>query len=40
MVSAWIYDHKYMDDSFDYNDTEKQYLDGQQKTGESQEQLK
>lgn len=26
MVSAWVYDHKYMDESFDYNDLEKKYL--------------
>ena len=29
MVSAWVYDHKYMDDTFDYSDTEKQYLQSQ-----------
>ena len=40
MVSAWVYDHKYMDDSFDYSDTEKQYLESQSKAGETPEQLK
>ena len=36
MVSGWVYDHKYMDDSFDYNDLEKQYLDSEAKSGSAQ----
>ena len=40
MVTAWVYDHKYMNDDFDYNDSEKQYLQGQQKSGESAVDLK
>ena len=38
MVTAWVYDHKYMSDEFDYADLEKEYLDAQKKdvnTGES-----
>ena len=26
MVSAWVYDHQYLDTTFDYNDLEKDYL--------------
>ena len=32
MVTAWVYDHKYMSDDFDYNDLEKQYLNNEQKS--------
>ena len=27
MAGAWIYDHQYLNDDFDYSDLEKQYLD-------------
>ncbi len=40
MVSAWVYDHKYMNDEFDYNDLEKQYLDSELKSGETVQSLK
>lgn len=37
MVSAWVYDHKYMSDDFNYDDLESQYLQNQTKnTGNSQ----
>lgn len=26
MVSAWVYDHKYLDATFNYNDLEKEYM--------------
>ena len=29
MVTAWIYDHKYMSDDFNYADVEKNYLKSQ-----------
>ena len=32
MVTAWVYDHKYMSDDFNYDDLEKKYLDAQTKT--------
>ena len=40
MVSAWVYDHKTMNDEFDYNDLEKKYLDETLKTAESPQSLK
>ena len=32
MVTAWVYDHKYLSDDFNYDDLEKKYLDDQTKT--------
>ena len=41
MVSGWVYDHKYMNEDFDYNDLEKQYLESEQKSnGSSADSLK
>ena len=35
MVSAWLYDHQYLDATFDYNDLEQDYLNQQAGTEES-----
>jgi hypothetical protein len=35
MVTAWIYDHQYLDATFDYNDLEKNYLKGSQGASEA-----
>ena len=35
MVSAWVYDNKYMDETFNYEDLEKKYIDQKEKTIES-----
>lgn len=40
MVSGWVYDHKYMDDTFNYEDLEKQYLEGEKKSSETPQELK
>jgi hypothetical protein len=40
MVSAWVYDHKYLNEDFDYNDLEKQYLDSEMKQTTSPDALK
>ena len=40
MVSAWVYDHKTMNDEFDYNDLEKKYLEDTLKNAESPQSLK
>ena len=32
MVTAWVDDHKYLNEDFDYNDLEKQYLDNELKS--------
>lgn len=41
MVSAWVYDHKYLSEEFDYNDLEKTYLESEVKqTGGTPEGLK
>lgn len=40
MVTAWVYDHKYLSDDFNYNDLEKQYLDQQSTSSSSPEQLR
>jgi hypothetical protein len=29
MVTAWVYDHKYLNDDFNYADLEKSYIDSQ-----------
>jgi hypothetical protein len=29
MVTAWVYDHKYLNDDFNYEDLEKNYIDQQ-----------
>lgn len=33
MVTAWVYDHQYLNDDFNYEDLEKQYLDSQKANG-------
>ena len=40
MVTPWVYDHKYLNDEFNYEDLEKQYLDKEAKTKTSPETLK
>ncbi len=35
MVSAWVYDHEYLDASFNYEELEKQYLDKSANNGQS-----
>ena len=35
MVSAWVYDHHYLDTSFNYEDVEAQYLGKSARSGES-----
>lgn len=40
MVTAWVYDHKYMSDDFNYNDLEQEYLNSQKKEGGNEESLK
>ena len=37
MVSAWVYDHHYLDSEFDYEDLEKKYLQQEASNGESAE---
>lgn len=40
MVTAWVYDHKYLNADFNYEDLEKQYLDGEKKSTQSPQDLK
>lgn len=40
MVTAWIYDHHYLNEDFNYEDLEKQYLDTQKVGGNSPSELK
>ena len=40
MVSAWVYDHKYMSDEFNYADLEKEYLNTEQKNASNPDSLK
>lgn len=40
MVSAWVYDHKYLNEDFDYNDLEGQYVADEKKSGKTPEELK
>ncbi len=40
MVSAWVYDHKYLNADFNYNDLEKEYLNEEKKSTESPADLK
>jgi hypothetical protein len=40
MVTAWVYDHKYLNDDFNYEDLEKQYLDAQAGSGSDPSALK
>ena len=35
MVSAWVYDHQYLDSEFNYEDLERKYLEQEAKTSES-----
>jgi hypothetical protein len=32
MVTAWVYDHTYMNDDFNYADLERNYLDSEAKS--------
>lgn len=40
MVSAWVYDHKYLNEDFDYNDLEAAYLDSEKKSATTPSELK
>ena len=40
MVGAWIYDHQYLDASFNYQDLENQYLTASLKNGETATEVK
>jgi len=40
MVTAWVYDHKYMSDDFNYEDLEKQYLNEQARQKLSADEIK
>ena len=40
MVTGWIYDDKYLDETFNYNDLEKDYIQKQAKEGTSPSDLK
>lgn len=40
MVSAWVYDHKYLNEDFNYEDLERQYLEGESKSTQSPDELK
>lgn len=40
MVTAWVYDHKYLSDDFNYADLEKEYLDKQSKEKISPQDIK
>ena len=35
MVSAWVYDHQYLDAEFNYEDLEQKYLQQEAQSGES-----
>ena len=35
MVSAWVYDHHYLDSEFNYEDLERKYLAQQASNGET-----
>lgn len=35
MITAWVYDHKYLNEDFNYEDLEKKYIDQQQKSGDN-----
>ena len=35
MVTAWVYDHQYLDASFNYDELEAQYMKKEAKSGES-----
>ena len=35
IVSAWVYDHMYLDSEFNYEDLEQKYLDQEAKNGET-----
>ena len=40
MVTAWLYDDKYLSDDFNYNDTEKEYLFDERHITEREEVIK
>lgn len=40
MVTAWVYDHKYLNEDFNYEDLEGDYLRQEEKGGQSAEELK
>ena len=35
MVTAWVYDHQYLDEEFNYEDMEKKYLTEQSQSAET-----
>lgn len=40
MVTAWVYDHKYLSDDFNYEDLEKKYVNSEAKNTESPDSVK
>lgn len=40
MVTAWVYDHKYLNEDFNYNDLESEYISKEKKSGQTPDQLK
>ena len=40
MVTAWVYDDKYLNDDFNYDDLEKKYIDQQARERTSPDSLK
>lgn len=40
MVTAWVYDHKYLNEDFNYNDLESEYISKEKKSGQTSDQLK
>lgn len=40
MVTAWLYDDKYLSDDFNYHDTEKEYLFDERHITEKEESIK
>lgn len=40
MVTAWVYDHKYLNEDFNYEDLEQEYLNKQAKDNTSPQDLK
>ena len=40
MVTAWVYDHQYLSEDFNYEDLEKEYLENEAKTGSTAGSLK
>lgn len=40
MVTAWVYDHKYLNEDFNYDDLESDYMNKQEKSQQTPESLK